>query len=63
MNIKDLRIKTKAELDKMLEERADALNKFKFGIAGSKIKNVREGRRLKLEVAQILTIKKETKTI
>ena len=63
MNIKDLRIKTKAELDKMLEERANALNKFKFGIAGSKIKNVKEGRRLKLEVAQILTIKKETKTI
>jgi ribosomal protein L29 len=63
MNIKDLKIKTKAELEKMLEERAESLNKFKFDIAGSKIKNVKEGKRLKLEIAQILTIIKENKTI
>ncbi|MDD4803983.1 MAG: 50S ribosomal protein L29 [Candidatus Pacebacteria bacterium] len=63
MNIKDLKTKTKVELEKMLEERAESLNKFKFGISGSKIKNVREGRNLKLEIAQILTIIKESKTI
>ncbi|MFA5934716.1 MAG: 50S ribosomal protein L29 [Candidatus Paceibacterota bacterium] len=63
MNIKDLRIKTKAELEKMLEEKAEALNKFKFSIAGSKIKNVKEGKKIKLEIAQILTIIKEAKTI
>jgi len=63
MNTKDLRIKTKAELEKMLEERADALNKFKFSVAGSKTKNVKEGSRLKLEIAQILTIIKEVKAI
>lgn len=63
MKIKDLRIKTVAELEKMLEERAEALNKFKFGVSGSKIKNVKEGSRIKLETAQILTIMKEIKTI
>ncbi|MFA6797119.1 MAG: 50S ribosomal protein L29 [Candidatus Paceibacterota bacterium] len=63
MNIKDLKTKTKVELEKMLEERAMSLNKFRFGISGSKIKNVREGRNLKLEIAQILTIIKESKTI
>lgn len=63
MKIKDLRIKTIAELEKMLEERAEALNKFKFGISGSKVKNVKEGRKIKLETAQILTVMKELKTI
>ena len=63
MDIKELRNKTKVELEKMLEERVEALNKFKFSIAGSKIKNVKEGKRIKLEIAQILTLTKELKTI
>lgn len=63
MDIKELRNKTKAELEKMLDEKAEALNKFKFSVAGSKIKNVKEGKKIKLEIAQILTLIKELKTI
>jgi ribosomal protein L29 len=63
MNIKDLRKNTKSDLNKMLEEKAEALNNFKLGIAGSKIKNVKEGRNLKLEIAQILTVLNELKSI
>lgn len=63
MNIKDLRKNTKSDLNKMLEEKAEALNNFKLGIAGSKMKNVKEGRKLKLEIAQILTVLNELKLI
>ncbi len=63
MNIKDLRKNTKDQLNKMLEEKAEALNNFKLGIAGSKIKNVKEGKNLKLEIAQILTVLNELKSI
>ena len=61
MDIKDLKKKTKAELEKMLEEKKVALNAFKFGIAGSKIKNVREGRNIKREIAQAITVLKDIK--
>lgn len=63
MNIKDLRKNTEGELNKMLEEKAEALNNFKLGTAGSKIKNVKEGKKLKLEIAQILTVLNELKSI
>jgi len=63
MNIKDLRKNTKDELNKMLEEKAEALNNFKLGIAGSKIKNVKEGKKIKLEIAQILTVLNSLKSI
>jgi ribosomal protein L29 len=61
MKIIDLKKKTKAEMEKMLEEKKVALNAFKFGIAGSKIKNVREGRNIRKEIAQIITILKDVK--
>jgi len=61
MEVNDLRKKTTPELKKMLTEKAEALNKFKFGISGSKVKNVIEGKKLKKEMAQILTVLKEQK--
>jgi len=61
MDIKDLKKMTKAEMEKMLEEKKVALNTFKFGIAGSKIKNVREGRNIKREIAQATTVLKDLK--
>ncbi|MFA6430697.1 MAG: 50S ribosomal protein L29 [Candidatus Paceibacterota bacterium] len=59
--MKELIKKTVAELQKLLEEKRKALSDFKFQIAGSKIKNVREGRKIKKEIAQILTAQKEVK--
>ena len=61
MNIKDLRKKTPGELDKELGEKAVALSNFRFGTSGSKTKNVKAGKNLKKEIAQILTILKESK--
>ena len=61
MNIKDLRKKTEGELDKELGDKAVALSNFRFGTSGSKTKNVKAGRNLKKEIAQILTILNESK--
>ena len=61
MNIKDLRKKTPGELEKELSEKTVALSNFKFGVSGSKTKNVKAGRNLKKEIAQIHTILNETK--
>ncbi len=61
MNIKDLRRKTEGELDKELSEKALALSNFRFGTSGSKTKNVKAGKNLKKEIAQILTILREVK--
>ena len=43
------------ELVKLLAEKKEALRMFRFGLSGSKIKNVKEGKGLKKEVAQIMT--------
>jgi ribosomal protein L29 len=61
MDTKELRKKSVAELAQMLVDKKSAVSKFRFGIAGSKIKNVKEGKNLKKEIAQIFTIMKEMK--
>jgi len=43
------------ELKKALSEKQEALSKFKFGISGSRTKNVKEGRNLRRDMAKILT--------
>ena len=63
MNIKDFRNKTPAELDKELIDKATALSNFRFGTSGSKTKNVKAGKNLKKEIAQILTILNEAKKV
>ncbi len=47
--------KTIPELESLLAEKREALRKFRFGIAGSKNRNVKEGKNLRKEIAQILT--------
>jgi len=47
--------KTVPELENLLTEKREALRKFRFGIAGSKNRNVKEGKNLRKEIAQILT--------
>lgn len=59
--MKELVKKNTADLMKMLSEKREALSKFKFDIAGSKIKNVKEGKNLRREIAQILTVLGESK--
>ena len=43
------------ELRQLVAEKREALRTFRFGGAGSRSRNVREGRTLRREVAQILT--------
>lgn len=52
VNFKD---KSDKDLTKLLEEKRNALSDFRFGISGSKTKNIMEGRKLKKEIANILT--------
>ena len=56
MTAKDLINKSKEELEKLLADKREALRVFRFGVAGSKIRNVREGRGIRREIAQILTL-------
>ncbi|MFC1730858.1 50S ribosomal protein L29 [candidate division KSB1 bacterium] len=47
--------KSNKDLIKTLNEKREVLRKFRFGISGSKTRNVKEGNNTRKEVAQILT--------
>jgi ribosomal protein L29 len=47
--------KTEKDLIKSLQDKRVALRSFRFNISGSKTRNVKEGRGLRKEIAQILT--------
>lgn len=53
--MKDITNKTRADLAKMLGERREILRVFRFGGAGAKTKNVKEGRAVRKDVARIMT--------
>jgi len=61
MKIKELRIKKEAGLHKTIAELREKLRILKFDLAAGKVKNVREIRQIKKDVAKILTILKEKK--
>lgn len=52
INFKD---KIDKDLIKLLGEKREALSNFRFGISGSKTKNLKEGKNIKKEIAGILT--------
>ena len=56
---KDLRQKSANELGTIAMEHRAALRNFRFGISGSKTKNVREGRNTRRALARSLTVLKE----
>ena len=51
----DFTEKTVPELQILLDEKREALRKFRFGIAGSKNRNVKEGKNTRQDIARILT--------
>lgn len=51
----DIRKKSDADLNKEVGKLREALKDFRFGITGSKIRNMREGRNLKKDIARHLT--------
>ena len=51
----DVKGKNKGELEKTLQEKREAIRVFRFGTAGGRAKNVKEGRNNRRDVARILT--------
>jgi ribosomal protein L29 len=51
----DINKKNDKDLHKLLAEKRVALREFRFGLSGSKVRNIKEGRNLRREIAQILT--------
>jgi ribosomal protein L29 len=51
----DIKKQSIEDLKKSIREKQEALRTFRFGGAGSRTRNVREGRALRKEVARILT--------
>lgn len=58
MKTVELRKKTKAELEKLLIDRREKLCQLRFDLAAGKLKNVREIRQIKKDIARILTLLK-----
>ena len=56
MKITELHQKTKTELQKLLQDNRARLGQLRFDLASGKVKNVREIRKIKKEIARILTI-------
>jgi large subunit ribosomal protein L29 len=56
MKITELRQKSKTELEKILTESREKLRQLRFDLASGKVKNVREIRKIKKDIARILTI-------
>ena len=61
MKIKELRQKTEKELKELLEEDRHKLGQLKFNLAAKKLKNHREIRELRKDIARILTLSSEKK--
>lgn len=56
MKPKDIKDKNKDDLLNLLKTKRDDLHNFRFGIAGSKKRNVKEGKSIRKDIARILTI-------
>jgi len=53
--------KSEKDLSKALYEQREVLRNFRFGTAGSKTRNVKEGKAAKIEIARIMTELNATK--
>jgi len=56
MEISELKQKSKDELKKILQDLRERLRQLRFDLAAGKVKNVREIRKIKKEIARILTL-------
>ncbi|MCK5044854.1 50S ribosomal protein L29 [Candidatus Parcubacteria bacterium] len=59
MKITELRPKSKTELNDLLKEKYDKLCQLRFNLVSGKVKNVKEVRETKKEIARILTLLKQ----
>ncbi len=56
MKAKEFKQKSKDELQKLLQNLREKLRQLRFDLASGKVKNVREIRQIKKDIARILTI-------
>jgi large subunit ribosomal protein L29 len=56
MKIREIRQKSKEELPKMLSQNRNRLLSLRFDLAGGRVKNVKEIREVKKDIARILTL-------
>jgi len=61
MRISEIRQRSKKELQKLLQELREKLRQLRFDLSSGKVKNVREIRIIKKDIARILTILNEQK--
>lgn len=59
--INELKQKSKEELQKTLEDDREKLRQLRFDLSAGKVKNVRDIRNVKKEIARILTLLKISK--
>jgi large subunit ribosomal protein L29 len=59
MKIAELRQKSKQELHKLLQDLREKLRQLRFDLTGGKVKNVREIRHIRKDIARILTLLKQ----
>lgn len=55
MNMNELIKQTTPELEKTLADKRESLRAWRFGLTGSKVKNIKEGNATKKDIARILT--------
>ena len=53
--MKEIINKNTSDLNRLIAEKREALRSFRFGTAGSKTKNVKEGRGIRKDIARIMT--------
>jgi len=56
MKLAELRRKSKDELKKILQDNREKTRQLRFDLSAGKVKNVREIRHIKKEIAQALTL-------
>ena len=61
MKTSELRQKNKQELAAILDEKLAKLAELRFDLAGGKVKNLKEFRQAKLDIARIKTLQNDTK--
>jgi len=59
MKIKELRQKSKDDLNKILQDNKEKMRQIRFDLSSGKVKNVREINKIKKDIARILTILNE----
>lgn len=53
--MKEITTKNATDLRKMITEKRESLRAFRFGGAGAKTKNVKEGRAIRKDIARLMT--------